>query len=126
MTKKITSWLLLTVMLSFASLPLQAAMVTTEQVVMQQQTSWDRDQLTAVFDREDVQQQMVVLGVSVEDVQKRIAMMSDTEVAQLNQQMNDLPAGASVLSLAVLVFIVFVVTDVIGATDIFPFIKPVR
>ncbi len=126
MTKKITSWFLLAVMLGCSSLPLQAAMISTEQVVMQQQASLDRDQLTAMFDRVDVQQQMVALGVSVDDVQKRIAMMSDAEVAQLNQQMSELPAGSSVLSLAVLIFIVFVVTDVIGATDIFPFIKPVR
>ena len=126
MAKKITSWFLLTIMLSFSSLPLQAAMVSTEQVVMQQQASLDRDQLNAMFDRVDVQQQMVALGVSVDEVQKRVAMMTDAEVAQLNQQMSELPAGASVLSLAVLIFIVFVVTDVIGATDIFPFIKPVR
>lgn len=126
MAKKITSWFLLTVMLSFSNLPLQAAMVSTEQVVMQQQASLDRDQLNAMFDRVDVQQQMVALGVSVDEVQKRVAMMTDAEVAQLNQQMSELPAGASVLSLAVLIFIVFVVTDVIGATDIFPFIKPVR
>lgn len=125
-TKKVTSWFLVAVFMGFSSLPLQAAMVSTEQVVMQQQASFDRDQLTAMFDRADVQQQMAVLGVSTEDAQKRIALMTDAEVTQLNQQMAELPAGASVIGLIGLIFVVFIVTDLIGATDIFSFVRPVR
>jgi hypothetical protein len=52
--------------------------------------------------------------------------MTQAEVAQLNQQIDQLPAGSGVLGIVVLIFIVFVITDVIGATDIFPFIHPVR
>ena len=39
---------------------------------------------------------------------------------------DELPAGGDVLGVILVVFIVFVITDVIGATDIFPFIKPVK
>jgi hypothetical protein len=52
--------------------------------------------------------------------------MTQDEVAQLNQQINQLPAGGDGLGIVILVFLVFVITDVIGATDIFPFIHPVR
>jgi hypothetical protein len=31
-----------------------------------------------------------------------------------------------VLGVIVLIFVIFVITDVIGATDIFPFIHPVK
>jgi hypothetical protein len=47
-------------------------------------------------------------------------------VQQLNNHLTELPAGGDILGLAVLVFLVFVLTDVIGATDIFPFIHPVK
>jgi hypothetical protein len=52
--------------------------------------------------------------------------MTGDEIAQLNQQINELPAGGDILGILVLVFIIFVITDVIGATDIFPFIHPVN
>jgi hypothetical protein len=52
--------------------------------------------------------------------------MTDEEIAQLNQQIDELPAGGDVLGILLVIFIVFVITDVIGATDIFPFIHPVN
>ena len=52
--------------------------------------------------------------------------MTHQEIAQLNRQLADLPAGGDVLGIIVLIFIVFIITDVIGATDIFPFVHPVK
>jgi hypothetical protein len=52
--------------------------------------------------------------------------MTDEEMAQLNQQIDELPAGGDVLGILLVIFLVFVITDVIGATDIFPFIHPVN
>jgi hypothetical protein len=66
------------------------------------------------------------MGVSTAELESRINQMTGEEIAQLNQQLNDLPAGSGVLGIIVLVFIVFVITDVIGATNIFPFIHPVK
>lgn len=126
MLKKSISMLLAFAFLGLSVMPLQAAMVSTDELVSTQQAAMDRQDLAAVLDRADVQQKLVTMGVSLDDVEQRIAMMTDAEVAQLNQQIADLPAGADVVSLLVLLFIVFVVTDVIGATDIFPFIRPVR
>ncbi|HEY9017866.1 DUF6627 family protein [Thiomicrospira sp.] len=126
MLKKSISMLLAFAFLGLSVMPLQAAMVSTDELVSTQQAAMDRQDLAAVLDRADVQQKLVTMGVSLDEVEQRIAMMTDAEVAQLNQQIADLPAGADVVSLLVLLFIVFVVTDVIGATDIFPFIRPVR
>lgn len=126
MLKKSISMLLAFAFLGLSVMPLQAAMVSTDELVSTQQAAMDRQDLAAVLDRADVQQKLVTMGVSLDEVEQRIAQMTDAEVAQLNQQIADLPAGADVVSLLVLLFIVFVVTDVIGATDIFPFIRPVR
>jgi hypothetical protein len=69
---------------------------------------------------------MLDLGVSPQDVDLRINSMTTLELAQLNASLQDAPAGAGVLGVVLTVFIVFVITDVIGATDIFPFIRPVN
>lgn len=126
MSKKWTSAVLALAFLGLSTMPLQAAMVSTDEVISTQQAQMDREALAAVLDRADVQKKLVTMGVSLGDVEQRIALMTDAEVAQLNQQIADLPAGADVVGILVLLFVVFVVTDVIGATDIFPFIRPVN
>jgi len=52
--------------------------------------------------------------------------MTDQEVAKLDHRMKELPAGGDVLGVALVVFIVFIITDAIGATDIFPFVHSVN
>jgi hypothetical protein len=54
--------------------------------------------------------------------------LSDAEVIVLADQIEQLPAGgdsflAVVLAIAILVFLVLVITDITGHTDVFPFIK---
>lgn len=126
MLKKWTSAVLALAFLGLSTMPLQAAMISTDEVISTQQAEMDRQALATVLDRADVQGKLVAMGVTVGDVEQRIALMTDAEVAQLNQQIADLPAGADVVGILVLLFVIFVVTDVIGATDIFPFIRPVN
>ncbi|THF54300.1 MAG: hypothetical protein E8F57_05990 [Methylophaga nitratireducenticrescens] len=100
-------------------------MISTPDVIQSQQSQYDREQLFSMLDRDDVQEKLVSMGVAPELVQERINSMTDFEIAQLNQQINDMPAGG-ILGVIVLIFVVFVITDAIGATDIFPFVRPVR
>ena len=122
---------ILVLILSFSliGIPLgqaQAAMIANDQFIDQIQHVDDKETLLQTIRRADVQEQLSSMGVSTADIESRINQMTREEIAQLNQQLDELPAGAGVLGLIVLVFIVFVITDVIGATDIFPFIHPVR
>ena len=111
----------------FAQLtPLQAAMVTNSDLVQQAQSRFDREQLLVMLDRSEVRQQLTELGVEPETAKMRVANMTDAEVAQLNQNLAQLPAGAGILELAVLIFIIFLITDMLGATDIFPFVKSIN
>jgi len=111
---------------SLITLPVQAAMVNTQQLVQEQSMASERAKLNTMMQREDVQAQFVEMGVSPEEVQQRVAALTDTEVAQLNHQMEQIPAGGDVLGVLVLIFLVFIVTDIIGATDIFPFVHSVE
>lgn len=104
----------------------QAAIVTNQQIIDKTYQVNDKQALLQIINREDVQQQLLSMGVSSADIESRINQMTHEEIAQLNQQMTELPAGADGLGLVVLVFLVFVITDMLGATDIFPFVNPVR
>lgn len=104
----------------------QAAVVSNDQVILKTQQVEDKAALLQAVQREDVQQQLSSMGVSAADVESRINQMTHEEVALLNLQMAELPAGEGVLGTIVLIFLVFVITDVIGATDIFPFVHPVN
>ncbi len=104
----------------------QAAMVSSEQIIYTAEQTDARQSLLQTLKREQVQQQLLSLGVSPADVEARVQHMSYVEIAQLNQKIDELPAGSGVLGAVVFIFVVFVVTDVIGATDVFPFIHPVN
>ncbi|MBT8118571.1 MAG: PA2779 family protein [Gammaproteobacteria bacterium] len=104
----------------------QAALVANGQLIQQFQQVSDKDALLQTINRSDVQEQLSDMGVSTADIENRINQMTGEEIAQLNQQINELPAGGDIVGIIVLLFIVFVITDVIGATDIFPFIHPVK
>ena len=101
--------------------PAQAAMVGTVDLV----PGYEQPQDT-VATREQIRQQLLELGVEPAVASERVQAMSDAQVAEINQRLADLPAGADAGSVLLTLFIVFVITDVIGATDIFPFIKPVQ
>jgi hypothetical protein len=106
--------------------PTQAALVGNAELFASSSLDTDRTELLAALDRDSARQQLAALGISQEQAMERIAQMTDLEIAQLNQQLADLPAGGDVLGVVVLIFIVFIITDVIGATNIFPFIHPVN
>lgn len=125
MKQKWITWFALWAFMGFVTLPVQAAMVTTPDVLQSQQSEYDRQQLVELLDREDVQKQLLDYGVAPEQVKERVNNMTDAEVAQLNDQIADMPAGG-ILGAILLIFVVFVITDVIGATDIFSFIHPVN
>ncbi len=111
----------------FAQLvPLQAAMITSSDLVQQTQNHVEREQLLVMLDRSEVRQQLTEMGVEPEAAKMRVANMSDAEVTQLNQKLEQLPAGSGIVEPVVLLFIVFLITDMLGATDIFPFVKSIN
>jgi len=113
-------------LLGFTAMPVFSAMVSTDDVLSEARGNAERAELMALLDRDDVRAQLEKLGVEPEAAQARVAAMTDAEIAELNARMEDMPAGGSVASAILIIFLVFVITDVIGATDIFPFIHPVN
>ncbi len=112
-------------LLTMTALPATAAMVGTDRVLGNATLEADRAELISMIEREDVREQLSAMGVDPDAAQERVARMTDTEVAQLKDRVGELPAGQDAVGVILVLFIVFVITDVIGATDIFPFINSV-
>lgn len=97
-----------------------AAIVTSGDMLMAQQQQESREQLRTWMARDDVRQQLVDMGVDVDSAIARVDSMSDSEVQQLSVAMKDMPAGSGLIETAVLAFLVLVVLEVTGVTDILP------
>ena len=124
--QRILSMLLSLSLILLPLMPAQAAMVGNAELFGSAVISADRTILIEALERDSARQQLTALGISQEQAIERITRMTNQEIAQLNQQLADLPAGGDVLGIIVLIFIVFIITDAIGATDIFPFVHSVK
>ncbi len=108
------------------SIPMQAsaAVIPTDAVIAQASAmdlSRQRSELTTFLTRSDVQTQLVSLGVDHNQAAARIAALSDDEVQQLYGKMQTLPAGGDILGTLVFIFLVLLVTDLLGLTSVYPF-----
>lgn len=116
--KKIMTSALLAIISLLVVLPGQAAMVGTAQ--LQQQTiSVDLQGMPQK--REWIHQQLLSAGVGASDASRRVGAMTDMQVAQIHQRIDQVPAGGNVI---LVILLALVITDVLGYTDIFPFIRP--
>ena len=101
-----------------------AGMVGTEAVVDAAQVQQNRTRLQDALNRNDVQAKLMASGVDPAQVQARVDSLTDEEMQTLAVQMDQLPAGGdSFLGALLFVFIVLLITDILGYTNIFPFVK---
>jgi len=120
--KMVSMLMTLILLLIFAPVPsVLAAMVGTEAVLVNQDTQNARDQLRSFFNREDVQSQLTARGIDPAEAKARIDSLSDAEVMQIADKIDQLPAGGSfwgtILYLSIIAFIVLVVLELLGYTD---------
>jgi len=121
------AWLLSALLILMPVMGAQAGMLDTDTLITTGQSQQSIAGLQQLLEHEDAQRQLLALGVSPDHVKERVASLSDSELARINQGIDTLNAGGdSILGVLLIIFIVFVITDVIGATNIFPFIHPVK
>ncbi len=103
--------------LGFAS-HAQAAIVGTDALVT---TTRDASLATirAQLNRADVKQQLETMGVDAAAVDARVANLSDLELQNMAQDMQNAPAGSGALVVIGVVFLVLIVLEFVGVIDIF-------
>jgi hypothetical protein len=119
MSKKILT-VVLAALLAWSGLvsTASATVVSTREAHSQMAQQGQAAGVQAVLARAEVQQAMVSMGVDPAQAQLRVASLSESELAQLQGQLDTLPAGG-ILSLIGAVFVVLLILEVTGVTDIF-------
>jgi hypothetical protein len=107
-----------------------AALVGTERVFDAERVQNARELIHGLMAREEIQAALVREGIDPQEAQARAESLSDAEAVRLAGAIESLPAGGSSLGLIVgailLVFILLLITDIMGYTDVFPFTKKHR
>lgn len=122
----IASLLILSMSLAGFPLTAQAAIVSTDEVIAADVLTGQRERVSAFLARDDVNQALQAQGVTAQAAADRVKAMSDAEVAQLAGRIDQAPAGGDVLGVLFLVFIILLVTDILGLTKVFPFTRSVH
>lgn len=107
--------------------PVMAKMVTTDEVIGQSSLDADRERVRDFLLREDVREQLGLLGVDPDEAAERVANLTDAEVREIVGRLDELPAGEGtlgvVLGVALIIFVILLITDILGLTDVFPFVR---
>ena len=126
--KTVAAGLAVLMAMNFVPLGLaQAEMITTDQVLQDTDPSGDRARLETFLSREDVQGQLIRLGIDPEEAASRMTSLTDEEIRQIAGRLDKLPAGEGgigvIVGAVVLIFLVLLITDLLGLTDVYPFVN---
>lgn len=101
-----------------------AGIYSSDHAINNQQYEYNKQQVMTLVDSADVQDKLMNLGVNPADAKIRVDSMTNDELLAFNQQMNEMPAGG-VVGTIVTVLVVVAVLDLLGITDVYPFIRPI-
>jgi hypothetical protein len=80
--------------------------------------------LVSLIERDQISQALQSLGIDLDEARRRAAGLSNAEARAALDRLDSLPAGGNAVVGAVLViFLVLLVTDILGFTDVFPFVR---
>lgn len=98
----------------------EARLIGTQEALQMTQREEQLDRISRIFFRSEVQEQMLAYGVEPKDVKDRLAVLTDEELRQLANRLQDMPAGGdSVLAVVGLIFVVLIILELVGVTNIF-------
>jgi hypothetical protein len=84
-----------------------------------------RDRINSMLEKQDVQRALENRGISVTEARERVAALSDAQLQHVAGHMDSMPSGqgiGSVVGAIVFIFLVLLITDIIGLTNVFPFV----
>lgn len=114
---------LILLVFSMALLPLATAQAQTGLVSSQEALALDQagsaQQVQAWLQRDEVAAELTALGVDPALAQARVAALSPEELDAMLDRMHDMPAGAGVIEILGVTFLVLIVLDLIGVINIF-------
>ena len=107
--------------------PANAGIISTDRIIEQEQVRADRERVNAFVAREDIRKEFQKHGVNPDEAAARVAALSDVEIGQIAQKLDNLPAGqdaaTALIGAAVTIFIILLITDILCLTSVFNFTR---
>jgi hypothetical protein len=104
-----------------------AAIIETEIAKDSIEGKQARNYILSVLAREEVQAVLTAQGINSQEAKRRLDSLTDAEVIRFAKEIKQLPAGGgafgTIVGAALIVFLVLLITDIMGFTDVFPFVK---
>ena len=120
---KLREWVLRAVSLSIVCLGFAqvapAGMISTAQMVDGETRADSLTKIELLLARDDVAKQMVALGVEPEQVMARLNAMTTAELIEFESRFDEQVAGGDALGVIGAVFLVLLILELVGVTDIF-------
>ncbi len=120
---------LLIVSVCFIGMPApsaQAELVSTYSLAVASQFESNRQILDAWLQREDVRAELERNGVNPAAARARVDALSDAEAASIAGRIDSLPAGGDFIGALVFVFVLLLITDILGFTKVYSFTRPIK
>ena len=107
-----------------------AALIPTEVAIESADAAKARENIKNFLSRQDAQSYLISKGISPDEAKARIDSLTDAEALTVSQHVENMPSGGNAIGIIVgailLVFIILLITDLVGLTDVFPFVKKHR
>jgi outer membrane protein OmpA-like peptidoglycan-associated protein len=104
-----------------------AAMIGTESILKGDHSQNPREYLNTLLARKEIQAALISRGLDPQEAQDRIDNLTDDEIGHFIHELDQLPAGGgffeAFIVIGFLVFLILLITDISGHTDVFPFVK---
>lgn len=95
------------------------AMVGTGTAINMEQRAEYVSDIRAWLAQDKVRDQLVAMGVDPDDASKRVAGMTGEELGTLHERIENLPAGAGLVAVIGVVFVVLLILELVGVTHVF-------
>ena len=112
-------------MFAFPFQSAKAVIIGTESIVDVERGQMIRDRLNTLLARKDIQTALLSCGINPAEAGARLDSLSDDEILQWADSFAEYPAGGNggawgLFGIAVVVvFIILLITDLVGITDLF-------
>ena len=114
-------------LLDLTAITAKAGIIGTEAVINTLQGEKSRARVTALLDRQEVREAFMKKGIDPAQAKNQLANLTDQEISQICKTLDQLPAGAgaagAIVGAAVLIFLVLLLTDILGYTNVFTFVN---
>lgn len=120
---------LLVVSLCYFELPISPAhaeLVSSYSIAAASHVESARQKLEGYLEREQVRAGLERNGVDPAAAKARVDALSDEEVMAMAGKIDSLPAGGDIIGALVFVFVLLLVTDILGFTKVYSFTRSVK